>query len=73
VGRLAGFSAAAVAKKLRKLGFMYDRQGAGSHEIWRHPDGRRTTLVNHPGDVKEGTLRNILREAGIDVDQFLDA
>ena len=28
---------------------------------------------HHPGDMKEGTLRAILRESGIDVNDFLKA
>ena len=48
--------------------------GPGSHEIWRQTTtGRKVTLPHHPGDMKEGTLRAILREAGIDVDDFLKA
>ena len=74
MGRLAGFKYRDVTRKLRALGFAFDRQAAGSHEIWRHAEsGRRTTLTNHVGDMREGTLRAILREAQIDVDQFLQA
>ena len=32
-----------------------------------------TTIPNHPGDMPEGTLRAILRQAGIAIDQFLSA
>jgi predicted RNA binding protein YcfA (HicA-like mRNA interferase family) len=31
------------------------------------------TLPHHPRDMAEGTLRAILREAGISVDDFLKA
>ena len=34
MGRLSGFRYRDVAKRLRKLGFIFDRQAAGSHEIW---------------------------------------
>lgn len=44
----------------------------GSHEVWRHKDtGRKVTLPRHRGDMAEGTLRAVLREAGIDVSDFL--
>ncbi|MDM7937181.1 MAG: type II toxin-antitoxin system HicA family toxin [Cyanobium sp. CZS 48M] len=44
----------------------------GSHEIWfRESDNRYTTIPNHPGDMPEGTLRAILRQAGISVEAFL--
>jgi predicted RNA binding protein YcfA (HicA-like mRNA interferase family) len=53
---------------------MFERQAAGSHEIWLNPaSGRFTTIPNHPGDMPEGTLRAILREAGITPDDFLRA
>lgn len=74
MGRLAGFKYREVARKLRALGFRFDRQARGSHEIWRHePSGRRTTLVRHAKPIAEGTLRAILKEGGIDVDDFLGA
>jgi len=34
MGRLAGFSADEVIRKLRRAGFVFDRQAKGSHEIW---------------------------------------
>ncbi len=74
MGRLAGFKHRDVARKLRALGFAFDRQAAGSHEIWRHTaSGRKTTLTNHARDIPEGTMRAILREAQIDVEEFLRA
>jgi hypothetical protein len=30
-----------------------------------------TTIPNHPGEMPEGTLRAILRQAGITPDEFL--
>ena len=70
--RLAGFRHRDVARRLRKLGFSFDRQVAGSHEIWHNPTtGRYTTIPNHPGDLPEGTLRAILRQAALTVDEFL--
>jgi predicted RNA binding protein YcfA (HicA-like mRNA interferase family) len=39
-------------------------QAAGSHEIWFNPDtSRYTTFPNRPGDLPEGTLRAILKQA----------
>lgn len=74
MGRLAGFKYREVARKLRALGFAFDRPGPGSHELWRNPvTGRIVTLPHHSRDMAEGTLRAILREAGIDVGKFLKA
>ncbi len=33
--------------------------------------GPRTTIPNHPGDIPQGTIRAILRQARIDVNAFL--
>jgi predicted RNA binding protein YcfA (HicA-like mRNA interferase family) len=74
MGRLAGFKYHEVASRLRSLGWVFDRPGPGSHEVWRKPaTGRHVTLPHHSRDMAEGTLRAVLREAGIDVDEFLDA
>ena len=74
MGRLAGFRYREVAKRLRAFGFRFDRPGSGSHEVWRHSQtGRKVTIPHHASDIAEGTLRAILREAGIDVSAFLRA
>jgi len=59
-----------VQRVLEKLGFQLLRQ-SGSHAVFRHPDGRWTTVPLHPGkDVAKGTLRKIIKDAGISVDNF---
>lgn len=74
MGRLAGFTYRQVTRKLRRLGFAFDRQARGSHEIWRNAASRRrTTILNHPGDLPEGTLTAILQQAGVSVEEFLAA
>ena len=72
MGRLAGFKYREVVKRLKQLGFAFDRQAAGSHEIWFNSlTHHYTTIPNHPGDLPEGTLRAILKQAGITPEQFL--
>jgi len=62
----------AVSKSLKKLGFEFDRQAAGNHEIWYSPTTHRyTTVPNHPGDLPEGTLRAILKQAAVSTSDFL--
>lgn len=71
-GKLSGYSYKEIVRKLKKLGFEFDRQAAGSHEIWYNPSSKRyTTIPNHSGDMPEGTLRAILKQAGIDPEIFL--
>ncbi|MFK5948109.1 MAG: type II toxin-antitoxin system HicA family toxin [Methylococcales bacterium] len=73
MGRLAGFKYRQIIKRLKNLGFEFDRQAAGSHEIWFNPViGKYTTIPNHPGDMPEGTLKAILRQADITTEQFLN-
>ena len=72
MGRLAGFPYREVTRRMRGLGFEFDRHAKGSHEIWWNPTSRRrTTIPCHPGDLPEGTLRAILRQAGVAPEDFL--
>jgi predicted RNA binding protein YcfA (HicA-like mRNA interferase family) len=72
MGRLSGFRYREIVQRLKRLGFQFDRQAAGSHEIWYSPESNRyTTIPNHAGDMPEGTLRAILKQAGISTDEFL--
>jgi len=74
MGRLGGFRYREIVSRLKALGLEFHRQAAGSHEIWFNPAlNRYTTLPNHPGAMPEGTLRAILKQAGIEIDAFLDA
>jgi len=44
---------------------------AGSHRIMRHPDGRGTTVpVHHGRDVAKGTLRGILSDSGLTIEEL---
>jgi len=55
---------------LLRLGFEIVRQ-KGSHVFYRHPDGRTTTLPNHPGrDLARPLLRETLREIELSPEQF---
>ncbi|NUM48971.1 MAG: type II toxin-antitoxin system HicA family toxin [Anaerolineales bacterium] len=62
-----------VIQRLRKAGFVFDRQAKGSHEIWYNPKThRRVTIPNHPGDMSRGTVRAIIEQAGLTIDEFLN-
>jgi predicted RNA binding protein YcfA (HicA-like mRNA interferase family) len=72
MGRLAGFRYKEIVKRLKAHGFLFDRQAAGSHEIWyNNQTDRYTTVPNHPGEMPEGTLRAILKQAGVTQEAFL--
>jgi predicted RNA binding protein YcfA (HicA-like mRNA interferase family) len=73
MGQLSGFKYREIVILLKKFGFEFYRQAAGSHEIWYNPQTNRfTTIPNHTGDMPEGTLRAILKQAGISIDIFLN-
>jgi len=72
MGRLSGYRYRDIIRILKRFGFEFYRQAAGSHEIWHNPVTKRfTTIPNHTGDMPEGTLRAILKQAAIDVEDFL--
>ena len=74
MGRLLGFKYRDVVRRPRHFGYTFDRPGPGSHEVWRHTrTGHKVTVPRHVKDMAEGTLRGILREARISVDDFLGA
>jgi len=50
---------------LLKKGFIQARQ-SGSNIIFKHPDGRRTTVPFHSSkDIGTGLLRQIMKDAGV--------
>ena len=60
-------------KVLVGLGFQTVRQ-RGSHVFYRHPDGRTTTVPNHPArDLARPLVREILREIELTPEQFQEA
>ena len=70
MSKLRPAKAEEVIRSLRKVGFVLVRQ-SGSHAVFRHPDGRWATVPIHKGkDVARGTLRRILKDAGLSVEEF---
>jgi len=72
MGRLSGFTCREVTRKLKKVGFEFYRTGKGDHEIWFNPHNHLKTTIPHHKEIKEGTLRNILKQCQIEVNEFLD-
>lgn len=72
MGKLSGFRYREIIKILKLFGFEFYRQAAGSHEIWYNSQTKKyTTIPNHTGDMPEGTLRAILKQADIEVNEFI--
>lgn len=70
MSRLPQVSGKEVVKALEKLGYFVDVQH-GSHIILRNeaPPYRRVTVPNHK-TIAKGTLRSIIREVGLTVEEF---
>ena len=59
-----------VIKILEKKGFVLDRS-KGSHRIYIHPvTGKRTVIPFHRKDLAQGTLRDIFKQAGIELEDL---
>ncbi len=56
----------------QKLGFEFDRQ-KGSHAVYmRASDKRRLVIPVHKGrDLKPGTLRGLIDDMGLSVEEFV--
>ena len=62
-----------VVRLLETLQFREVRQ-RGSHKQYRHADGRATTVPFHKGrDISPVLLRQIAKDIGLTVDEFLKA
>jgi predicted RNA binding protein YcfA (HicA-like mRNA interferase family) len=61
---------AEAVKAFGRLGYAMDHQ-TGSHMILRNAAGRRLTIPNHR-ELAKGTLRAILREAGVTKEEFTE-
>ena len=61
-----------VVKALSKVGYSPDHQ-TGSHMILRQSEAphRRITVPNH-NELAKGTLRAIISDAGLTVEEFID-
>ena len=70
MSRLPRVSGRQVVSALGKIGYQFDRR-RGSHVVLRNtaPPHRRLTVPDHD-EVAKGTLRAIIRQAGLTVEAF---
>lgn len=70
--RLPALRPREVARALERAGFSL-RRTTGSHYLYTHPDLPRPVSVPfHPGTIKSGLLREIIKQAGLTREEFLD-
>ena len=72
MSKLPVISARELLKTLNKMGYSVDHQ-TGSHMILRNRNypHRRITVPNHK-EIARGTLRAIIRQSGLTLDEFLE-
>lgn len=68
--KLPRVSGEEVKRALERAGFRKVSQ-KGSHLKMRHEDGRTVIIPMHP-ELASGTLRSILRQARLTVEEFLE-
>jgi predicted RNA binding protein YcfA (HicA-like mRNA interferase family) len=71
MGKLPSVSGRECVAALLKAGFYVDRQ-RGSHMILYRDDPYAKTIVPENRELPKGTLRRIIRDAGLTVDEFVE-
>ena len=67
---LPNVSASKVIKALGKIGYVFNRQ-KGSHIILVNPERHKIAVIPNRKEIPTGTLRAIINEAGLTVEEFL--
>ena len=70
MSQLPVISGAECIKALEKVDYFVDRQ-RGSHIILIREEPRTTVTVPNHKELDKGTLRAIIRQAGLSVDEFI--
>ena len=71
--RLPSLNARRVIRALERAGFFVERSSGSHHFLVHRTDPRRRVTVAYHGarDIPRATLRNILRQAQLTVEEFL--
>jgi len=69
---LPAVTAGRLLRALQRDGF-FIHHTSGGHHVLKHPHrpGLRVVVPHHAGDIKRGTLRSILRQANLTVDDVI--
>jgi predicted RNA binding protein YcfA (HicA-like mRNA interferase family) len=65
-----GVSGQQCVRALQRAGFVVDRQ-RGSHIVMYRSDPLARVIVPNHKEIKPGTLRQIINDAGLTIDEFL--
>ncbi|MFH1432212.1 MAG: type II toxin-antitoxin system HicA family toxin [archaeon] len=69
---MPGLSGKQLAKIVERFGFVYSH-ATGSHMVYKHRDGRRTTIPHHEGEqIGPGLLNKIIKkDLGMTREEFM--
>ncbi|HEX4149228.1 MAG TPA: type II toxin-antitoxin system HicA family toxin, partial [Pirellulales bacterium] len=72
MAKLPSMTPREVIQVLQRAGFVFHHQ-RGSHAYYHHAGDRTqwVTVPIHPGTLKPGTLRSIIRQSGLTRQQFI--
>lgn len=58
-----------LAKLMKNAGWQFDRNGKGSHKIWRHPERQYQIPIPDHGskEIKPNLVRAVIKQAGIQI------
>ena len=71
MSKLPVISGAECVKALEQMGFVVERQ-RGSHIILVREEPRMTVSIPEHKELDRGTLRAVIRQVGLSVDEFVD-
>jgi len=72
-GRLPSMSVREVVRAFERAGFqVVPARGKGSHITMARDDWPAILVIPSHGEVRRGTLRALLRQSGLTVEQFLE-
>ncbi|MGK7884958.1 MAG: type II toxin-antitoxin system HicA family toxin [Crocosphaera sp.] len=71
MSKLPAISGKECIKALKKIDFLVYRQRGSHITLIRENPSTQVTIPNHR-TIAKGTLRNIIRQAGLTVDEFID-
>ena len=58
-----------MCKLLESMDFFTVRQ-KGSHKFYKHNDGRTTIIPMHAGDLDRSTIRKMLKDIDVSIDEY---
>jgi predicted RNA binding protein YcfA (HicA-like mRNA interferase family) len=71
MSKLPQVKPAKMVRVLSKLGFK-ERKTKGSHRYFKHSDGRWTIVPFHRKPLRKGTLKSILRQIDLPVEELVE-